>query len=211
MQCAKFEQRLQQLLDERQNVEQDEVLREHSRGCEACGSVFRAQSLLFAGLKSLPESSLGQDLGVRVLDQLHVDRRKRTNRRLLLAALATAAAIMIALLPLAGDRVRFRQIDKQAGGGLALVSPAPQQLPENGLSEQDAEDIRLLMHELVLRISDQRISMFEPVDQLASGIRPLAVTFNFALDALRRTLPGYSQPQPVEPQALHRTFRTSIS
>jgi len=53
MQCAKFEQRLQQLLDERQNVEQDEMLREHSRGCPACGQVWRAQSLLFAGLKSV--------------------------------------------------------------------------------------------------------------------------------------------------------------
>ncbi|MEO8499072.1 MAG: hypothetical protein ABI614_28745, partial [Planctomycetota bacterium] len=51
------------------------------------------------------------------------------------------------------------------------------------------------------------IAMFEPVDQLANGIRPLAITFNFAFDTLRRTLPGYTQPQPVEPQALDRGYR----
>jgi hypothetical protein len=67
------------------------------------------------------------------------------------------------------------------------------------------------MHQLMLRLSDHRLSMFEPVDQLASGIRPLAITFNFALDTLRRSLPGYSQQQPVEPQALYRSVRASIS
>lgn len=211
MQCAKFEQRLQQMLDDRQNIEQDETLREHSRGCETCAGILRTQSLLLAGIGSFPESSFGKDLGPRVLEQLRVDRRKRNNKRMLMAALATAAAIMIALLPLAGDRNRFPRIDEQAGGGLALVTPVPQQPSGNRLSERESEEIRLLMHEFVLQISDRRLTMFEPVDQLANGIRPLAATFNFALDALRRTLPGYSQPQPVEPQALHRAYRTSIS
>jgi len=210
MQCAKFEQRLQQMLDDRQNVEQDEALRAHSRGCVACGQVWRAQSLLFAGLKSTPEPSFGQDLGPRVLDQLRVDRRKRNNKRLLLAALAMAAVIMIALLPLAGDHVR-RQEGEQVGGGLALVAPTPRQMPPSRLTEQESEDIRMLMHELMQRLSDQRFDMLEPVDQLAGGIRPLAITFNFALDTLRRTLPGYSQPQPVQPQALHTGDRSLIS
>ena len=211
MQCAKFEKRLQQLLDDRQNVEQDEVLREHSRGCVACGRIWRAQSLLFAGLKSLPESSCDQDLGPRVLDQLRTDQRKRDSRRLWIAALATAAVIMVAMLPLAGDRVRFQQNEDVGGGGLALALPAPQQPPESQLSEQESEEIRTLMHQMMLRLSEQRLSMFEPVDQLNSGIRPLTITFNFALDTLRRTLPGYSQPQPVEPQALLRGERSLMS
>jgi len=211
MQCEKFEQRLQQLLDDRKNFEQDDMLREHSRGCDACGWVLRTQSRLFAGLRSFPEPSFAQDLGLRVLDQLRIDRRKRNNKRLWMAALATAAGIMIALLSLAGDHVRFRQQGQQRGGGLALVTPAPRQMPAGRLTEQESEDIRWLMHQLILRISDQRFEMFEPVDQLASGIRPLAVTFNFALDTLRRTLPGYSRPQPAEPEVFYRSFRISIS
>lgn len=211
MQCAKFERRLQQLLDDRRNVDQDEVLREHSQRCDTCSSLLRAQSQLFAGLRSFPEPSFSQDLGPRVLDQLRIEQRKRTNKRLALAALVTVAAITIALLPLAGDHVRFRPQDERVGGELAIATTAPRQVPENRLTKQESEDIRLVMHQLMLRLSDQRLSMFEPVDQLASGIRPLAITFNFALHTLRRTLPGYSQPETVEPQALHRSFRTSIS
>ena len=211
MQCARFEQRLQQLLDDRKNVEQDEMLRQHSQRCDACASILRTQSQALAGLEWFPEPSFSQDLGPRVLDQLHFDQRKRNRRRFVMAALAAAAAIMIALLPFAGDRVRFRPQGEPGGGRLAILTPTPRHEPASKLTDQEAEDIRLVMHQLMLRLSDHPLAMFEPVDQLASGIRPLAATFSFALDTLRRTLPGYSQPQPVEPQALHRSMGTAIS
>jgi predicted anti-sigma-YlaC factor YlaD len=131
MQCAKFEQRLQQLLDGHKNVEQDEMLREHSQGCDSCSSVLRTQTRLFTGLKSLPEPCFAQDLGPRVLDQLRIDQRKRTNKRLVIAALATAAAIFIALLPFAGNHVRFRP-NAERGGGLAIATTVPRQVPGIG-------------------------------------------------------------------------------
>ena len=210
MQCAKFEQRLQQQLDERQNVEQDELLREHSQGCDVCDMLLRTQSRLFAGLTSLPQPSFGQDLGHRVLDQLQVEQRRRGKKRLMMAALATAAGIMIALLPLAGD-VQVRQAGEQDRGGLALVTPPVRQTPASTLTEQQSDDLRNLVRQLMLRLSDHRLGMFEPVDQLAHGIRPLAMTFHLALDTLRRTLPGYVEPQPVEPQAIYGGFRAPIS
>ncbi|MCA9183029.1 MAG: hypothetical protein KDA51_16315, partial [Planctomycetales bacterium] len=179
----------------------------HAKECEGCRAMLRTQGRIFAGLRSLPSPKHEQDLGHRVLDQLRVDQRKRKNRRIMLLALATAAALMIALLPFAGDHVRLRQ----DGNGLALVTPAAQQDSASQLSKQEAEDLRLVMHQFMLRFSDHQLGMFEPVDQLASGIRPLAITFNFALDTLRRTFPGYSEPKPIEPQAIYREFRPSIS
>ncbi|MEX0820204.1 MAG: hypothetical protein WD070_11455, partial [Pirellulaceae bacterium] len=181
MQCEKFEQRLQQQLDERQSVGRDEALLEHARGCAACGLVWRAQSRLFAGLGSLPEASIGRDLGPRVLDHLRVDQRKRNTKRLWMAALATASLIMLAMLPLFGDRVQFRQKGESRNGGLALATSGQQQsIATDKLTPQETEDLRMLMRHLMLRLSDQRLGMFEPVDQLASGIRPLAITFNLA-------------------------------
>jgi hypothetical protein len=211
MQCAKFEQRLQQLLDDRQNVEQDNLLQEHAGGCGACGSVLRTQKQLLAGLRANPEPRFALDLGHRVLDQLRVDQRQRNNKRLAIAALAAAAVIMIALLPLAGGRVRLQRNHDQGGGRLALANPVPQQSPTRAFTQQESEELRTLVHSLMLQFSDHRFEMFEPVDQLASGIRPLALTFNLALVTLRRTLPGYSEPQLIEPQAFYRDMRTSIS
>ncbi|MEO8493560.1 MAG: hypothetical protein ABI614_00710, partial [Planctomycetota bacterium] len=174
MQCAKFEQRLQQLLDDRQNVEQDDMLREHARVCEDCRGILRMQGQLFAGLRTIPEPNFAHEMGLRVLDHLQIDRRKRNNKRLLAIALAVAAAVMIALLPLAGDHVRFRQKGANGGGALAIATTPPRPTETRRLTEQEAEDIRLVMHQLMLRLSDQQIAMFEPVDQLANGIRPLA-------------------------------------
>lgn len=211
MQCAEFEQRLQQMLDDRQKVEQDNLLQEHARGCGDCGKVLRGQSELLAGLLVIPKPRFAADLGHRVLDQLRIDQRKRNNRRLVIAALVAAAVIMVALLPLAGDRVRFQRDHEHGGGGLALLNPGPPQTPKNVFTDQDSNDLRMLMHSLMLQFSDHRLEMFEPVDQLASGIRPLAFTFNLAFVTLRRTLPGYSEPQPAEPQAFYRGLRSSIS
>ena len=211
MQCAKFEERLQQLLDDRKSVEQDNLIQEHATGCDACGSVLRTQSLLFAGLQATLGPSFTKSLGHRVVDQLRIDHRKRANRRLTIAALATAAVIMIALFPLAGDRIRFLRDRDHGNGGLALATQTREQNPHRTFTSEESEDLRLLMHQWMLQISDHRLGMFEPVDQLASGIRPLALTFNLALDTLRRTLPGYSERQPAEPQALYRGIRTWIS
>jgi len=207
MQCAKFEQRLHQLLDDRENIEQDEMLSGHAKKCEECRVVLQTQSRILAGLRSLPSPKREQDLGHRVLDQLRVDQRKRKNRRFAVLALAMAASLLIALLPFAGDHVRLRQDRK----GLALVTPAPHPETVNKMSKQETEDLRLVMHQFMLKFSDHPLGMFEPVDQLASGIRPLAISFNFALDTLRRTLPGYSEPQTIEPQAIYREFRSSLS
>ncbi len=119
--------------------------------------------------------------------------------------------IVIALLPFAGERVRFQRNGEQGGGGLALAMQSPTENPGHAFTAEESEDLRLLMHQWMLQISDHRLDVFEPVDQLASGIRPLALTLNLALDTLRRTLPGFSERQPVEPQAYYGELRSWIS
>ena len=211
MQCAKFEQRLQQVLDDRQSAEQDRWLVAHARGCRECNTVLRLQSQLFAELSSPVEQDRRHEIGHRILDQVRIAQRKRTNRRVWMAAFAAAAAILLALLPLAGQRVRSPQKLDSNPGQLALAAPAPRPVPATSLTKQESEDLRMLMRQLMLRLSDQRLEMFEPVEQLANGIRPIAVTFNLALDTLRRTLPGYSPSHPTEPQARQQGLWSPIS
>jgi hypothetical protein len=110
---------------------------------------------------------------------------------------------MIMLLPWAGNQARLGPEGGHGGEALAIATVSPQQAPTRRLTEQESEDLRLLLHQLLLSLLNQRISMLEPVDRLASGIRPFAITFNFAFDTLRRTLPGYSvAPPPDESKTL---------
>ncbi|MCA9121305.1 MAG: hypothetical protein H6822_18085 [Planctomycetaceae bacterium] len=210
MKCAEFEQHLQRALDEREDVNQNDVLQQHTKECEACAVILGTQAKIFAGLKLLPSPNQERFLGNRVLDRLRVDQRRRQNKRFVLIALATAVAIFIALLPLAGDRVRLRHKGERDVAGLALVTPNSIQLADKSLTEQESEDLRLVMRQLLTRLSDHRFEMLEPVDHLASGIRPLALTFNLAIDTLRRTLPGYSERQSVDPQAFSWKLRDLI-
>ncbi len=210
MQCAKFEQRLQQLLDDRSVVEQDKVLREHANACEDCRAMLQAQQALFTGLRVLPQGAGSKDVGHRVLDRLLVERRHRSRRRFTMIALAITAVVVIAMIPLAGRRGPGWN-NKPAGGGQLALSYSPSsETGKRELSKAEAEELRLLMRDFVMRLSDPRFEMFDSVDQLTSGIRPLAVTFNFAIDTLRRSLPGYSEHETMEPQAQFRKTRGTI-
>ncbi len=210
MQCAKFEQRLQQLLDDRSEVEQDKVLREHADACDECHEMLKAQQALFTGLGVLPESARSKDMGHRVLDSLLVERRYRSKRRLTMIVLAVTAVLLIALIPLTGSRGPWWNKQPVGGGQLAMAYSTTSEPGQRKLSKAEAEELRLLMRDLVMRLSDPRFEMFESVDQLTSGIRPLAVTFNYAIDTLRRSLPGYSEHETIEPQALFRKTRATI-
>jgi hypothetical protein len=119
-------------------------------------------------------------------------------------AIATAAVLMLAVLPFVGNRP---QIVEQGGRsprvvGLAVVPP---RAARSRLSEEEEREFRLLIRSLMVEISERRLQAFEPVDHLASGFRPLAVTFNVAFDALLKTLPGQRSSRGGElPQAVFR-------
>ena len=204
MQCAKFEQRLQQLMDHREDASQDEALCKHAETCLDCQSLLQAQRALLTGLQYLPKSN-STDLGVRVIDEIVVDERRRRKRRITWFALAIAAILFIALLPLAGSYNPQRNGKQTVGRGLAMAIQSNDDTTTRELTEEEEAELRLLMRQLVMRLSDPQLEMLDSVDQLASGIRPLAATFSYAIDTLRRTLPGYSsQHEPIESQTQYR-------
>ncbi len=210
MQCVKFEERLQQLLDERVAVETDRGIVEHAQSCPMCQSTLRAQDRLFTGLRAMSIPPAPRDLGHRVLDQMYITRRATQRRRWIVISLATAASLIVALLSFMGPLSEMARQNKAENGGLALGVSGSFNSAQELANDRATEDLRLLLREWVSRISDQSIDSFDSVDRLAIGMRPLALTFNLALDTLRRTLPGYNPPQHGEPQARFRAAGPSI-
>ncbi len=210
MQCEKFEQRLQQLLDDRCDVDQDETLREHAEACCECSSTLRAQRVLFTSMRMIPQSDGLNGVGHRVLDNLMVEQKHRRKRRTTMIALAIAAILLIALLPLAGQRGPWPKNKQPGSGQLALAMSPTERAATRDLSEAEAEELRVLMRHFVGQLSDPSRDMFASVDQLTNSIRPLTLTFNFAIDTLRRSLPGYHDHEPVEPQARFQKLRATI-
>lgn len=210
MQCEKFDQRLQQLLDARENVNDDDMLRQHAEACAGCRSTLRTQRDLFAALQVLPQDGQLKHMGHRVLDGLQAERKHRRKRRRTMFALALAVVLLIALIPFAGRRDPSEKNGRPGKGSLAMTYVPTSPIAKEKLSESEAEEIRVLVRHLVKRLSDPGFEMFDSVDQLTSGIRPLAATFNYAFDTLRRTLPGYSAPNIIEPQARFSKVWTSV-
>lgn len=67
MRCEAFEDRLQQLLDERQLPEEDAVLADHAAACPTCREVLDAQAGLFDTVRDWSVANLEIDLVDRVV------------------------------------------------------------------------------------------------------------------------------------------------
>ncbi len=101
MTCEEFEDRLNEVLDERRRPEWDAPLRMHGHSCAACRELAASYGVMLDGLHALPTPEPAADLPVRVLDRLYALPATRRRRTLMAAALATAAALMVAVqLPL---------------------------------------------------------------------------------------------------------------
>jgi len=106
MQCEEFEQRLNELLDDRRRGPLDAELRGHVDSCAACRTTALAYNLLLDGFASRPMPLPRADLAARVLADYQREpvllRTVSVHRRVVFtsAALATAAGLLIGLLPL---------------------------------------------------------------------------------------------------------------
>jgi hypothetical protein len=98
MRCDAFEDRLQQLLDERQCPEADDLLSEHAADCPHCRDVLDAQAGLFDTVRDWSVANLEVDLVSRVVSRATAPAVERRWWQLASArwiSLAVAGAILV--------------------------------------------------------------------------------------------------------------------
>jgi hypothetical protein len=110
MKCAEFEDRLNEVLDQRQRPEWHSELRLHFDSCARCRDLTAAYGLLLDGFHALPRPEPPADLSERVLDAYRA--QPSMTRPVVMAGglLAAAAAVLLLVVPLATSNRRVRSV-----------------------------------------------------------------------------------------------------
>lgn len=121
MQCEEFEDRLNAVLDMRGRAECEPELRLHAETCPDCRRVAAEYEMLLDGFCALTGPAVPADMAARVLADLPARPSRARYAILAGAALATAAALLVVLIPL----VRWSPRDNSQ----SARRPAPQRPP----------------------------------------------------------------------------------
>lgn len=142
MKCTDFENRLNDLLDDRLAPQNDPILIAHAADCAECREVLAAHESLFRGLALLNRRTVSPELGKQVLRELNAPAAALpplppSPRRGWLPMLATAAAILLAvgLSIWIVNRNRNPRFAAQPGprggqGNLAIIKPGNRAQPQ---------------------------------------------------------------------------------
>jgi hypothetical protein len=213
MQCHEFEQRLNDVLDERGDPSLEPQLLAHAQNCEPCRQLFAGQRVLLSGLRHCTAPSLPADFSRRVVMVAAIPAplaRPRSSSKILLAAgvlLASAAAALLAvsLVWYARSREPAMAEAPTAARGAGAESNAPPRAPWRGFA---GGTLAMSESDVIFQIRDgfdelaDTVERYGEVERLAPGIRPLRLSFALLWDTLFRALPSvHDDSRPSPPKA----------
>jgi len=172
--CRQFKWRLDAVLDERQQPEQDSQLRTHARHCPDCAAWMREQTSALSALESLADANCPPDLAFRVVQSFAAQRRHPALwRRWAVAALSVAAGLLLLVLIWRNGDIERRQPHMP----ITTQSPLP-------------------AYELLAREADNwKTKQLGVVGEVAHGFKPVTSSVYTALNNLWRALPGSESAQ----------------
>jgi hypothetical protein len=183
MRCDELEQRLNQLLDQRQPLDADPDVAAHTCACPACAETVAAYRAMLAGVEALDPPEPTEAFTTRLLQV----RQQRSMRRRVTYALllATAAAILLAAWP-------WLAAWKQE----ATNPPVAQQTPTFPLVPPEVTPQRLQdMFQttgrglITLPETFRRVASSPEADRLAGRLRTVTEPVTAAWQVLRSVLP----------------------
>jgi HAMP domain-containing protein len=200
MHCRDFEQRLNDVLDQRQRPEADPWLNAHAAQCEHCAQLLTGQRALLAGLSRAATPTLGRDFARRVVNEKAMQPSRGAARRTwlaLAACLASAAAMLLALSAVWYSRQSSRALAGQSSSardsiitarprarGFAMTQPSAKRRPAAAPPQAalTGGDLLLEAPRLPGRLRSYRVA----IDDLTMAL-PEAVE---RLDEVERLAPG---------------------
>lgn len=138
MKCTDFENRLNELLDDRLSPQEDAALVSHAENCLDCREMLAAQESLFRGMAVLARRTPLPDLGTRVLGELNTPAAPISLPPVVrkpvrwMTLLASAAAVLVAVsvgMWIVGRNNRQPEVaqpqakDKDRNSGLSIIKP----------------------------------------------------------------------------------------
>jgi len=110
MQCAEFESRINQLLDEREPPRADARVADHARECVACADVLASYQQVLDIIQDSAPLEMDADPTPLIIAQVQLAARRRRRLWTTLVPLAVAASLLIALVPLIKMRLDQRDV-----------------------------------------------------------------------------------------------------
>ncbi|MDX1946382.1 MAG: zf-HC2 domain-containing protein [Pirellulaceae bacterium] len=210
MKCHEFENRLNDLLDERLAPESDARLVAHAQGCEVCGQLLQGQRALLAGLRPFPGPALRAEFADEVVvaslapgADVEFAPREPATRWWVFALVATAATLLLTFgigRAISRNRAQRDQIVKQNEGsppsqsprGMAIVTPrrGGSAAPSPPLSGRRYAAFGPQIGSFAATLP-AAVEHFDEVERYAPGLRPLRISFVMLFDTLRRAIPGW--------------------
>ena len=198
MRCAEFETRLNDLLDHRVRPDADESLCAHARKCRPCGDMLYAQELLFEGLLGQSRPDAPSDLAGRVLAELATaadgvapvapSRSPAWARNNVFWGAAAAVLIAVGLGWYLNGLGRNANPVQPDGMPPVALQPANPAMPNN---VQIATGTGIeIPQEYLDRMRETIDGMPARVDDVTTGLRPLTVPMEAAINALRNSIPN---------------------
>jgi hypothetical protein len=141
MKCTDFEDRLNELLDDRLSPQNDATLIAHANSCADCREVLVAHESLFRGLAVLNHRTVAPELGKQVLREFTAPVAPLpplpTIKRSWFTILATAAAILLAVGVSIwivnrnrNSRIAVQPAPRGGHGNLAIIKPGRSTKPQ---------------------------------------------------------------------------------
>lgn len=220
MQCREFEDRMNDVLDQRLAPERDGLLVRHAGECSACRRLLDGQAALFSGLELCETPPLSGRFASAVLVQAEVipvatlaDGNTRRNWKIkaTIAAIASLAAVALVVVVIGLSRQKEPNIPVAKAPAppvlpnkadvtkvpTAKAAPAPEiakALPEvRPVPTALAKQEYQEYREMLNNFGAQlpiAVEKIDEVQQSTPAIRPLRVSFSMAIGTLQRTIPN---------------------
>ena len=219
MRCREFEDRLNDVLDQRLSPERDASLLRHAGECGSCRQVLDGQAALFTGLRRLNTPALSSRFAADVLVRAGataVERAPREERSKTIKWLAVVVGLVsIAAVLLVGVWIGLSGrnpagptvVKKDANPAPKNIEVAKNSLPskvsrppavanivkppsiEPQKTVRDYEQYREAINSLAAQLPSA-VERIDEVQQSTPAIRPLRASFSMAIGTLQKTIPN---------------------
>jgi hypothetical protein len=224
MRCVEFENRLQEMLDQRLCPEDDAQLQAHAVICRKCAETLKYEQALFSGLPYCRISDESFSASRPSLGKLQDDRALQKQTHVSVFAIAvTCLAIIGACIgyshqlidhtevtnrlsstPIHSEHGQADELQHITDQGRVVDPNEP-----NGISTDEFEIYRQMIQDITYQMPRFSPDQLRPVNEIASSLQPIASSFTVALGVLKESILVGSDSRKTSPQAsLHRPVHT---
>jgi len=226
MRCREFEDRMNDVLDQRLSPERDTLLLRHAGECRSCRQLLAGQTALLAGIELMETPPLSANFAAAVLVHsrenpvaLEMATRRSGKKKWLgiMAGLVSLAAVVLLAVWIGISRqhdpvrpIAVKPVPPNAAP--KTIEVAKNQVPRKQTApvaiakavappvaaKEEYQEYRDAINSLTAQLPSA-VETIDEVQQSTPAIRPLRASFSMAIGTLQRTIPSRTSKRDARP------------